>query len=582
MNCRTIERRFRRLPWGVLVLAVAAVQATALASEPSSAPRANDAQSGRLEIVAAVVAADLTVRPVPKFALSVLSSDEPTRPPVARLVTGFDGKADAALAPGRYRVVSDVSLVWNDAELSWDVAIEVAAEATSRLELSTDNAHRSAATGRSSEEGRIYQSARRAVFVVEANAGHGSGFLVTSSGLVVTNNHVVRKSRYIAVQLDGLRKVAATLLACDPEHDIAILRVNPSAVAGIEPLPIASEGPSSQSVVEGDRVLAIGNPLAKKSVLTTGVVSKVEADAIISDVRINPGNSGGPLLNLRGEVVGVNTFGLGIESGPGISGIVRVHLAEKALEEARGKELTVAPPPDEPLPVVSLSQYPMAGLREKSTVDPDLKTYHVEAGPIDVDFLTPPLLYSLDRHTQLKAAASRKKRTKVQPDSSGGDEEESYAWEQHTGEYDPVVTVRALPEKKLTKGSTAGRVFGAMFGVITPGNYRFKTDVREMRLVRGGQVVRPIFPGRACEAVSASTGYGRIEDVGCYGFYQYPPEAFEPGAGLELWIYNEDHPEAPEKIPLSAALTSRVWDDFAPFRSQSRTEAAQGGSSAAP
>jgi S1-C subfamily serine protease len=90
---------------------------------------------------------------------------------------------------------------------------------------------------------------------------------------------------------------------------------------------MADSSPDKPVAFVGERVLAVGSPLATEGILTTGIVSRVESDAIISDVNINPGNSGGPLLNFRGQVIGITTFGVQEPGrGPGISGIVRIHL----------------------------------------------------------------------------------------------------------------------------------------------------------------------------------------------------------------------------------------------------------------
>lgn len=83
--------------------------------------------------------------------------------------------------------------------------------------------------------------------------------------------------------------------------------------------------------------------------------------------------------------------------------------------------------------------------------------------------------------------------------------------------------------------------------------------------MRDGQEVPPIHPGRACETVAVSQGMARIEDVGCFGVYQYPPEAFVPGATLTLRVVNEDRPQDPEVIPLDPDLVCRVYRDFVPY-----------------
>lgn len=112
--------------------------------------------------------------------------------------------------------------------------------------------------------------------------------------------------------------------------------------------------------MEGERVFTIGSPLSLRKILTTGIVSKVEERAIISDININPGNSGGPLFNSLGHVIGVTTFAdRSQRTGSGISGIVRVEQLERTLESARRKLETVPMPPVRLLPVEPRTPYPV-------------------------------------------------------------------------------------------------------------------------------------------------------------------------------------------------------------------------------
>jgi serine protease Do/serine protease DegQ len=138
----------------------------------------------------------------------------------------------------------------------------------------------------------------------------GSGVIIDSSqGLVLTNNHVIDKADKIMVTLNDGRQLNAELIGTDPEADIAIIKV---PVNNLTQLPIAD---SSQLKV-GDFVVAIGNPFGLGQTVTSGIVSALGRsglgiegyeDFIQTDASINPGNSGGALVNLRGELVGMNT-----------------------------------------------------------------------------------------------------------------------------------------------------------------------------------------------------------------------------------------------------------------------------------
>jgi serine protease Do len=137
----------------------------------------------------------------------------------------------------------------------------------------------------------------------------GSGFVVSADGYVVTNNHVVDGVDLIEVQFHDRRKLEAEIVGQDPKTDIALIRVK-----GAEDLHVLNLG-DSDALLPGDWVVAIGNPFGLDHTVTVGIVSATGRDIgqgpyddfIQTDAAINPGNSGGPLLNLAGEVVGVNT-----------------------------------------------------------------------------------------------------------------------------------------------------------------------------------------------------------------------------------------------------------------------------------
>jgi serine protease Do len=137
----------------------------------------------------------------------------------------------------------------------------------------------------------------------------GSGFIIDSEGLVVTNNHVIDGADEVEVALPDGRVFPAEVVGIDPVTDLAVLRM-----AVNEPLPSVSFGDSDTARV-GDWVIAIGNPFGLGGTLTAGVVSARGREAggryddyIQTDVAINTGNSGGPLFNMDGDVVGVNTL----------------------------------------------------------------------------------------------------------------------------------------------------------------------------------------------------------------------------------------------------------------------------------
>ncbi len=149
------------------------------------------------------------------------------------------------------------------------------------------------------------QEERRAV------EGLGSGVIIDPSGIIVTNDHVIRGASQIHVVLADGRQLDAEVIGSDADADLAVLKVTTKA-----PLPAAKLGTSADLMI-GESVIAIGSPLGLKKTVTLGVVSalgrtirhedRVFNDFIQTDASINPGNSGGPLLNIDGEVIGINS-----------------------------------------------------------------------------------------------------------------------------------------------------------------------------------------------------------------------------------------------------------------------------------
>ncbi len=136
----------------------------------------------------------------------------------------------------------------------------------------------------------------------------GSGVIVTNEGHIITNNHVVDQVDEIEVQLSDGRTKKARLVGADSQVDLAVLKIDDP---GVKPLKLAD----SDTVQAGDFVLAIGNPFGFEETVTDGIISskgrpnRTDAfgELLQTNAAINPGNSGGPLINLRGEVIGINT-----------------------------------------------------------------------------------------------------------------------------------------------------------------------------------------------------------------------------------------------------------------------------------
>jgi serine protease Do len=166
----------------------------------------------------------------------------------------------------------------------------------------------------------------------------GSGFIINKEGYIVTNDHVVRDAESIQVKLSNESVYSGKVIGSDPKTDIAVIKINAK-----EPLPAAVFGDSTKLQV-GQWAIAIGNPFGLDRTVTVGVISatgrsnmgiETYEDFIQTDASINPGNSGGPLLNIYGEVIGINTAI--VATGQGIGFAIPVNMAKQVVTQLIAK-----------------------------------------------------------------------------------------------------------------------------------------------------------------------------------------------------------------------------------------------------
>ncbi len=163
----------------------------------------------------------------------------------------------------------------------------------------------------------------------------GSGFIISKDGYIVTNNHVVEDADQIKVRLYNEKEFDAEVIGRDPKTDLALIKIE--SPEGLKPLKMGN----SDALPVGSWVMAIGSPFGLEQTVTAGIVSAKGRiigsgpydDFIQTDASINPGNSGGPLLNLDGEVVGINTAI--VASGQGIGFAIPINMAEGIIDQLR-------------------------------------------------------------------------------------------------------------------------------------------------------------------------------------------------------------------------------------------------------
>jgi S1-C subfamily serine protease len=168
--------------------------------------------------------------------------------------------------------------------------------------------------------------------------GQGSGFVIDSAGHILTNYHVIAGARQVEVTLWNKKKYRADVIGSDRQKDLAVLQISAknltSAILG-----------DSKNLEVGQKVYAIGNPFGFSGTMTRGIISSIRSvrspegggidQAIQTDAAINPGNSGGPLLNSRGEVIGINSmiFTGGVEQSAGVGFAIPINSAKAVLND---------------------------------------------------------------------------------------------------------------------------------------------------------------------------------------------------------------------------------------------------------
>ena len=191
---------------------------------------------------------------------------------------------------------------------------------------------------------RVYKLASPAVVSIQSQRGSGSGSIIDAKGLILTNAHVVRGATTVNVILSDKRQFRGVVIASTRNPDLAVIRLE-----GVtESLPTIQIATSSDIQV-GQRAFAIGNPFGRfAGTLTTGIISRIDLERKLlqTDAALNPGNSGGPLLNGRGELVGVNTAIFTTNSAnSGIGLAIEADTVKKFIAAVRQGTITNNPTP---------------------------------------------------------------------------------------------------------------------------------------------------------------------------------------------------------------------------------------------
>ena len=534
----------------------------------------------------AVVDGKLDLKNVPKFALAVTKRGDASFGEKA-VSTDFNGVASLQLPAGEYVVRSAAPLAFDGKSFVWDHAFTVKSGVPATIELSNDNAKIAAAgaeNGRRrsiSEAAELFPVLRNGVVTIEGELAVGTGFIFDERGLILTNHHVTEDTNDIRVRFDKKTAVRARLLAKDVDRDIAILQINMSAFPGSLALKIADTKAAEPAVFVGEHVFSIGSPAQQDKILTTGIVSKIEERAIISDIRFGAGSAGGPLFNSVGEVVGITTFKVEERTGlnndqkkdSGLAGVIRIEEADALIAQARTAAATKGLPSAELMPYVPDGLFPIetikAGVQSPQFTS---KNYTSDVKNYQVRFMTPVYKFYMIEKDRIESLKIREKRNKDKGKISTNDMfQDLRVWSEYAGDLAPTVEIAALPETSATGKSLAlAALTNFTIGYSTPFDHRYKADFNQMKLLCDNKEVVPVRRTKVEIARDLQNYYKTKKRFTYAGVYTYPYEMFAPGrcSAMELHVFSEEDLETPIITKVTDAIKTRIWTDFRDYRTK--------------
>ena len=514
-----------------------------------------------LHIKVALVAADGSVRPIPRHAL--LISENPASSAPRRVVTAGDGTADVNLRPGTYTVESDQPARFEGKAFEWNQTVTIAAGRNLVLELNAANAIEAAATPGEVDLSSLFTQVQDSVVTIWSETARGSGFLIDAKGLVATNQRNIGAATAAEVQLAPSVKVTARVVASSAAKNVAILWIDPAVVASVRPVRMkyAQDGPATV----GQKVFTIGSQLLQPKYMTSGTVSQVGAHAIESDIDIDRGSSGGPVFTAGGDVIGITTS----------DGIVPIDDARELVAEAEAKIKKTQPPkgtlrPVEPARKLSEEALQRAVQGRTGSLNP----YQMPAADFDVSFITPVMTFGAQSQAARVNEQARKSRGRNEgaaPDAAQPLEEFTN-WTDYVGEYLPVLMIRVTPKLVAGFWSSVAREAIKTQGVdLGPAGKHAKAGFDRMRAFCGEAEVTPIHPFKIEHRMADSGDAANAGSAIYEGLYIFDPGALGPECGtVKLVLFSEKAPEKGDSRVVDAKVLQQIWQDFAPYRATLR------------
>jgi len=538
-----------------------------LAMLVSLTPQASpNPQLSVLHIKITLVDPDGTTTPVPRHAL--LISDNPASAAPRRIVTTLDGLADVQLRPGSYTIESDKPAAFHGKAYQWTQIVTVRAGRETTLELTAANAEVEAVAVSNATAGAAVETDpltllmpwQDTVVALWTPIAHASGFVIDSRGLIATNQRAVGTATAVEVQFGPASKVEARVLATDPVRGVAVLWIDPKAIASLRPLPLGCGQESKPTVVDGQEIFAIGTPLREQKAITSGMVRDITPDGIVFDARLPAGSAGGPVFSGDGKVLGIS----GVvdekdDNARGDSRLVRIDSACEVVAAAEKKMNGATPPNATPLPIEPAKVFPLDALKSAAQRRVgSLNPYQISSADFDINFITPVMTFGVQYQAELAGRREREKGARIPEPAMVSPLMDFANWSEYVSDFPPVLLVRVTPKFEEGFWTKVARGAASTQGMAIPPIKRFSSVFSRMQVYCGDKEVTPIHRFKLIRRVSETD---TIEE----GLYVFEPSALNPEcASVKVVVYSEKEPSKGDSRVVEPNVIQQIKQDFAP------------------